>query len=687
MVMIPQVNDSVLPQGHVEIMRRAQANAEGFGGQVAQAEDRFGGDISEAASAVQNQLDVQDVTNTHVKLAQASVDGAQAVQAMASRLPSGDQSLVPQANSYMDTYLQNISDSAQTAKGRQLAATAGASLQADITRHAINVQGELNGAAAVNRYNTMTTLGTQMVQDDPTTVEGAVGKLKNLVNDPNGAFHLPGVTQEVRDAHLAAGTRMIGEEAAKAAFAKDPGGMLGALGPAAAKHDPGPALVQNGTVPGGQVSLSPETMTQAPQIFPAAAATGANPNLLLGQIQVGGTQDTSPTQLAVDMAALQRHYQGDQDMALAAYHSGAAAVDAAVNQWGFDWKAHMPEVATNYVDSVKRVSGMVPSLPAPMDPNAPPAPPPGPAPVTQSSIPGWNYMTGEQQGRVVQYGTELRLREMAEQRRTREDAKQAAEDAENAKITSALRQIDDPATNGKFDYKGFINDPSVTNKGINFIDEVRNRKIEQAQSNANRSDPGTYRGLWLKVTDPNPIADHSQDVDSIRTAVARGAISIGDGERLTSWAGQFKDDNGNPFAKGFAQVSGVVRSSFEKNTLALADPGAYQTAWLTWQRDAEDRISAARKAGKDPSSLLNPKSPDYLGAPDRVATFLPNAPSLVANQASTVAGPAKASLPSYKDFDSLAPGAQFTDPQGNVLRKKAPVKAAGVTGSLNLGGQ
>jgi len=150
--MIPQVNDSVLPQGHVEIMRRAQANAEGFGGQVAQAEDRFGGDISEAASAVQNQLDVQDVTNTHVKLAQASVDGAQAVQAMASRLPSGDQSLVPQANSYMDTYLQNISDSAQTAKGRQLAATAGASLQADITRHAINVQGELNGAAAVNRY-------------------------------------------------------------------------------------------------------------------------------------------------------------------------------------------------------------------------------------------------------------------------------------------------------------------------------------------------------------------------------------------------------------------------------------------------------------------------------------------------------------------------------------------------------
>ena len=116
MVMIPQVNDSVEPQGKIEIMRRAQAKAEDFGGQVAQAEDRFAGDVGEAASAIQTQMDVQDVTATHVKLAQASVAGVQAVQQTASQLAPGDQSLVPQVNAYMDKCNQAIADAATTAK-------------------------------------------------------------------------------------------------------------------------------------------------------------------------------------------------------------------------------------------------------------------------------------------------------------------------------------------------------------------------------------------------------------------------------------------------------------------------------------------------------------------------------------------------------------------------------------------
>lgn len=686
MVMIPQVQDSVLPEGHVEIMRRAQAKAEDFGGQVAQAQERFGGDVAQAATAVQDQLDVQDVTNTHVALAQASVDGLKQAQALASQLPAGDQSLVPQVNAYIDQRNQQIADSAQTAKGRMLATVGGAQVAGDVARHAIGLQGEMNGAAAVNSYNQMATLGTQMVQADPSTIDGAVGKLKDLVNDPNGVFHLPGVTQEVRDAHLTAGTRMIGEEAAKAAFAKDPGGMLGLLGSAAAKHDPGPALVQNGAVHGGQVSLSPETMAKAPQIFPAAAATGANPNLLLGQIQVGGTEQTSPAQLAVDMAALQRHYQGDQDMALAAYHSGAAAVDAAVNQWGFDWKAHMPEGTTNYVDSVKEVSGMVPTAPAPIDPNAPPAPPPGPAPVTQSAIPGWNYMTGEQQGRMVQYGTELRLREMAEQRRQQEDARIELAKQQEDKLTEVVKDF---IATGRMDVKGIAADPNSPLKAqqLDWLGQVRDRAADRNRALADRDNPWVARNLMMDMTNPNPQFDHSQDVPNVRAAMANGSITANTGERYIAYAGHLKDDNGNPFWKGYGQLSNSVRQGFEKNPMALADPSAYLMGWYSWDRDAQNQIATVQKAGGDVSALLDPKSRDFLGKPERVASFLPNASNLVANQAGTVAGPAKAALPTFKDFDSLAPGAQFTDPQGNILRKKVPVKAAGVTGSLNLGVQ
>lgn len=630
MVMIPQIQDSVLPEGHVEIMRRAQAKAEDFGGQVAQAQAGFGKDIAEGASALQDHLEIQDVTNVYTKMAQARADWTQNLKDRVNQTTPGDQTLVPGMVSDMDKYFQAGSEVAQTQKGQKLWTQMSAGLTAEMTEKAIGQQSYLDGQAAINNHVQMVANGTRTVENDPSQLDSVVANGFKAIDDPDGQYSR--IPQTERDKFKQTFQNQASEAAARGFFRINPGAALGMLGGALAQHDPGPALAGAGAVPGGQVNLSPETLSKAPQVFPAAAATGANANLLLGQIEVGGTKEQSPEELAVSMAALQKYYQGDQQMALAAYHAGTQAVDAAVQAYGFDWAAHVPDGATSYVDSVMKVSGMAPSAPAPVDPNAPSAAPQGPAPVTQSSIPGWNNLTGQQQNTLTQFGTELRLRELAEQRRQREDAKIQQEAARNDALTTALRQIDDPRSNGAFDYKAFVNNPAVDAHAINMIDEIRQRNREKGESNANRSDPGAYRQTWLRVS-AGPDAQNPITNDEIRSQVATGALSVHDGQQLINWSDQFKSADGSTFARRFAQISSVVRTGFEKDPMAIANPMAYQNAWLEWQRDAESQLDAAQKAGKDRNALLDPKSPDYLGDPKRVQTFNPGAQVLIAKAA------------------------------------------------------
>ena len=200
----------------------------------------------------------------------------------------------------------------------------------------------------------------------------------------------------------------------------------------------------------------------------------------------------------------------------------------------------------------------------------------------------------------------------------------------------------------------------------------------------------------MDMTNPNPQFDHSQDVPKVRAAMANGSITASTGERYIAYAGHLKDDDGNPFWSGYGKLYNSVRYGNEHNNLALADPAAYALATYAWDRDSQAKIAATQKAGGDISDLLNPKSRDFLGKPERIASFLPDAQINLAAQANAVAGPAKAALPTFKDFDSLAPGAQFTDPRGNVLRKKgtppaapAPLASpapAPVTGDFSFGG-
>ena len=312
------------------------------------------------------------------------------------------------------------------------------------------------------------------------------------------------------------------------------------------------------------------------------------------------------------------------------------------------------------------VSGMTPSAPVPVDPSAAPAPAPAPAPipVTQSSIPGWNGLTGEEQMSLVQYGTELNLRNMAEKRRQDEDARIQLAKQQEDKLTDVVKDF---IATGRMDLKGIAADPNSPLKAqqLEWLGQVRDRAADHNRALADRDNPWVARNLMMDMTNPNPQFDHSQDVPNVRAAMANGSITANTGERYIAYAGHLKDDNGNPFWKGYGQLSNSVRQGFEKNPMALADPSAYLMGWYSWDRDAQNQIATVQKAGGDVSALLDPKSREFLGKPERVASFLPNAQTSMSDKAKAIASQFKV-------------GESYADPKTGISRPYLGVDAAGV---------
>ena len=152
MVMIPQVNDSVLPQGHVEIMRRAQAKAEDFGGQVAQAQERFSGDVAQGAEAV-NAVDQNNGRLWAYNAASQAYTGlSKSFNEQVNSLDPNDPEFSQKVSGLSDTFhsqIQQASDDAMAAAPTEFARKIVASHMAmnghALMQHAMGEQARLTG--------------------------------------------------------------------------------------------------------------------------------------------------------------------------------------------------------------------------------------------------------------------------------------------------------------------------------------------------------------------------------------------------------------------------------------------------------------------------------------------------------------------------------------------------------------
>ena len=69
------------------------------------------------------------------------------------------------------------------------------------------------------------------------------------------------------------------------------------------------------------------------------------------------------------------------------------------------------------------------------------------------------------------------------------------------------------------------------------------------------------------------------------------------------------------------------------SALTIQNPEIAEEAAYRFSLDLDNKVKAARAAGKDPQSLFTPGSPDYALSPEKVSAFMPTKDQIVAMKA------------------------------------------------------
>lgn len=207
------------------------------------------------------------------------------------------------------------------------------------------------------------------------------------------------------------------------------------------------------------------------------------------------------------------------------------------------------------------------------------------------------------------------------------------------------------------------------------VNKVMRDNQRAASGEFTPSDPKVFNDAQNRINlpagDPNRLTDPSQ----ITPLIAHG-LSFSDANKLI---GEMKDLNSpatNPFMK---QVNGVKQDAHRMLTInpsALLYPQYAEEASYRFGFALDRQIASMRAAGKDPSVLFDPSSPQYALLPSRVMSFMPTEQEMVADQAKT---PTKPSGTTANPFAPPTPPAPFTGRPGGV--QLTPSAAARVNGS------
>lgn len=192
----------------------------------------------------------------------------------------------------------------------------------------------------------------------------------------------------------------------------------------------------------------------------------------------------------------------------------------------------------------------------------------------------------------------------------------------------------------------------LTPQGLEAVDSLTRRNLAEVNGEYTRSDPGVVNSLrariYLPDGDPQRITNPGQLAAYVPGQGGKGGLNHTDFEHLTQEISQANTPEGNPFLKQANGVKETARkmlmTSLDSNTLAhpeLAEEGAYRFA-----HDLDAQVAAMRGAKKDPKTLFDPTSPDYVLAPGRVQRYAPTESEIVAAKAArgAPANPAQGSV-------------------------------------------
>jgi polyhydroxyalkanoate synthesis regulator phasin len=159
--------------------------------------------------------------------------------------------------------------------------------------------------------------------------------------------------------------------------------------------------------------------------------------------------------------------------------------------------------------------------------------------------------------------------------------------------------------------------------------------------------------------------------DQVYAAVQRGDINVTDANRLLGDVANQKDANNAKFGARMQQRMSIINSSLRASPEYSAQPELSAAISLEVAARAEQKAAEMRTAGKDPSGLLNPDSPDYFFKPQLIADTAAEVKRQTRDQAM-----ANVHRPQTdEDYMKIPVGEAYMGKDGQVyVKKAAPAK-------------
>lgn len=139
------------------------------------------------------------------------------------------------------------------------------------------------------------------------------------------------------------------------------------------------------------------------------------------------------------------------------------------------------------------------------------------------------------------------------------------------------------------------------------------KMIQTAQTEGIKTNPVTYQSLFNRIHLPDGDPNKITDENALNSYMGKG-LNLTGINQLRGEIQNRKTDTGRDESDLQKTFLDVVKDRLVKSNpiVGLKDPGGEEN-YLRYMSDFYPAFQAAKKAGKSPTSLLTPGSPDYMG--------------------------------------------------------------------------
>lgn len=188
MPQISQYTQQNIAQGAQTYAQGRQANATDMGGTVGTGMTQVGQGLGDAATAMFQIKQQEDVTDVHVKMAKAQIELENQFRDLATKAPPGTKDFQQQVGNLTQEYLSKVGEGVQTRAGQSLFANMAGNLAQNMNSKSVAFQASLDGEYAKVQYTSLLQNLGKIAFNDPTAVDAAKQQGIAAINDPNGIF-------------------------------------------------------------------------------------------------------------------------------------------------------------------------------------------------------------------------------------------------------------------------------------------------------------------------------------------------------------------------------------------------------------------------------------------------------------------------------------------------------------------